>query len=61
MRVREIKSAQLDLRLPLAETWKRQKKLEEVSFIFPNAPDIPITIVRTPFRALQRVFDVLAY
>ncbi|KAK8216074.1 Phospholipase/carboxylesterase/thioesterase [Phyllosticta capitalensis] len=28
----------------LAENWRRRNKFEEVSFIFPNAPHIPITI-----------------
>lgn len=29
----------------LAENWRRRQKLEEVKFIFPNAPSIPITVV----------------
>lgn len=28
----------------LAETWRRKNKFEEVKFIFPNAPTIPITV-----------------
>jgi len=28
----------------LAENWRRRSKFEEVSFVFPNAPKIPITI-----------------
>jgi len=28
----------------LAENWRRRQKLEEVKFIFPNAPNIPITV-----------------
>ncbi|MCJ1363728.1 hypothetical protein MMC16_002837 [Acarospora aff. strigata] len=28
----------------LAESWRRRGKFEEVSFIFPNAPSIPITV-----------------
>jgi len=28
----------------LAENWRRRSKFEEVSFIFPNAPQIPITL-----------------
>lgn len=28
----------------LAENWRRRNKFEEVSFIFPSAPSIPITI-----------------
>lgn len=34
------------LRMPLAENWRRRGKFEEVAFIFPNAPTIPITAVR---------------
>jgi hypothetical protein len=29
----------------LAENWRRRQKFEEVKFIFPNAPQIPITVV----------------
>jgi hypothetical protein len=29
----------------LAENWRRRSKFEEVKFIFPNAPTIPITVV----------------
>ena len=29
----------------LAENWRKRSKFEEVKFIFPNAPSIPITIV----------------
>ena len=32
-------------RVWLAENWRRRGKFEEVAFIFPNAPQIPITIV----------------
>ncbi|OKL62218.1 Acyl-protein thioesterase 1 [Talaromyces atroroseus] len=28
----------------LAQNWRRRNKFEEVSFIFPNAPSIPITV-----------------
>jgi hypothetical protein len=35
-------------RIFLAENWRRRSKFEEVSFIFPNAPSIPITLVRQP-------------
>ncbi|KAI9744520.1 MAG: hypothetical protein M1818_002049 [Claussenomyces sp. TS43310] len=28
----------------LAENWRRRQKFEEVKFIFPNAPSIPITV-----------------
>ncbi|KAL6162385.1 hypothetical protein ACJQWK_11319 [Exserohilum turcicum] len=30
----------------LAENWRRRSKFEEVAFVFPSAPDIPITLVR---------------
>lgn len=30
----------------LAENWRRRGKFDEVKFVFPNAPSIPITIVR---------------
>jgi hypothetical protein len=33
------------LRMPLAENWRRRGKFEEVAFVFPNAPTIPITAV----------------
>lgn len=29
----------------LAENWRRRQKFDEVKFIFPNAPVIPITVV----------------
>jgi lysophospholipase I len=29
----------------LAENWRRRDKFEEVKFVFPNAPIIPITVV----------------
>jgi len=29
----------------LAENWRRRQKFDEVKFIFPNAPSIPITVV----------------
>ena len=29
----------------LAENWRRRQKFDEVKFIFPNAPAIPITVV----------------
>jgi len=32
-------------RVSLAENWRRRGKFEDVKFIFPNAPSIPITIV----------------
>ncbi|KZN90409.1 Acyl-protein thioesterase [Penicillium chrysogenum] len=30
--------------MSLAQTWRRRGKFDEVAFIFPNAPDIPITV-----------------
>lgn len=42
-------------RIFLAENWRRRSKFEEVSFIFPNAPNIPITLVRTSML-LRTVF-----
>jgi len=30
--------------MSLAETWRRRGKFEDVKFIFPNAPNIPITV-----------------
>jgi hypothetical protein len=37
----------IGFRVSLAENWRRRGKFEDVKFIFPNAPMIPITIVRT--------------
>lgn len=37
----------------LAENWRRRNKFPEVKFIFPNAPVIPITLVRS-IRCRQR-------
>ncbi|KIW96737.1 uncharacterized protein Z519_02128 [Cladophialophora bantiana CBS 173.52] len=31
-------------RVSLAETWRRRGKFEDVKFVFPNAPSIPITV-----------------
>lgn len=31
-------------RIFLAENWRRRSKFEEVAFVFPNAPNIPITL-----------------
>ena len=33
----------------LAENWRRRSKFDEVKFVFPNAPNIRITIV-SPIR-----------
>jgi hypothetical protein len=32
--------------MALAQNWRRRGKFNEVAFIFPNAPNIPITVVR---------------
>jgi hypothetical protein len=32
-------------RMGLAQNWRRRGMFDEVSFIFPNAPMIPITVV----------------
>lgn len=31
--------------MALAQNWRRRSKFDEVAFIFPNAPMIPITVV----------------
>lgn len=31
--------------MALAQNWRRRGKFDEVAFIFPNAPRIPITVV----------------
>lgn len=31
--------------MPVAENFRRRGKFEEVKFVFPNAPNIPITVV----------------
>lgn len=33
--------------IDLAENWRRRQKFSETKFIFPNAPSIPITLVRS--------------
>ncbi|KAJ9647407.1 hypothetical protein H2204_000036 [Knufia peltigerae] len=33
-----------DRRVSLAESWRRRGKFEDVKFVFPNAPNIPITV-----------------
>lgn len=33
------------IRMGLAQNWRRRGLFEEVTFIFPNAPMIPITVV----------------
>lgn len=34
------------------ENWRRREKLNEVKFILPHAPEIPITVVSWPLRSL---------
>jgi hypothetical protein len=43
----------------LAENWRRRAKFEEVKFIFPNAPAIPITVVCLTFlpKSLKQEAD----
>lgn len=38
----------------MAENYRRRGKFDEVAFIFPNAPSIPITVVsaKTPLKQL---------
>lgn len=38
--------------MALAQNWRRRGKFDEVAFIFPNAPAIPITVVRGPHISL---------
>ena len=37
-------------RMSLAQNWRRRGLFDEVAFIFPNAPMIPITVVRAPLK-----------
>ena len=32
-------------RMPVAENFRRRGRFEEIAFVFPNAPTIPITVV----------------
>lgn len=41
-------------RMFLAENWRRRSKFEEVKFVFPSAPSIPITLVRSLCMAIKR-------
>lgn len=41
-------------RMPIAENFRRRGKFEEVSFIFPNAPTIPITVVSFNMKPKQK-------
>lgn len=42
----ELTSIVFNYRVSLAENFRRRQKFDEVSFVFPNAPSIPITVVR---------------
>lgn len=44
----------------LAENWRRRSKFDEVKFIFPNAPTIPITVVRPGRSLLSRIKMLMA-
>jgi predicted esterase len=44
----------------LAENWRRRQKFEEVKFIFPNAPTIPITVV-SPTAGFLEAITLLKY
>jgi predicted esterase len=37
----------------LAENWRRRSKFDEVKFVFPNAPNIAITIVSSICQYLK--------
>jgi len=43
----------------LAENWRRRQKFEEVKFIFPNAPAIPITVNMR--MTMPGWYDILAF
>jgi predicted esterase len=43
----------------LAENWRRRQMFEEVKFVFPNAPTIPITVVSPSLNALEIVGSLL--
>lgn len=42
-------------RMSLAQNWRRRGKFDEVSFIFPNAPVIPITVVCSDCKIADRM------
>jgi hypothetical protein len=44
-------------RVGLAENWRRRGKFEEIKFIFPNAPSIPITVVCVELYNYWTVLD----
>ena len=46
----------------LAQNWRLRQKFDEVKFIFPNAPTIPITVVRSELHYdahCIKLFDTL--
>jgi hypothetical protein len=45
----------------LAENWRRRAKFEEVKFIFPNAPNIPITVVSLERTSSHRYCELTLY
>lgn len=46
-------------RVWLAENWRRRNKFEEVSFIFPSAPMLPITLVSLACRGTRPILTEL--
>ena len=46
-------------RLSMAENYRRRGKFEEVAFIFPNAPNIPITVVYHSSNDTLRHFKLM--
>ena len=46
-------------RSDLARNWRRRGKFEEVTFIFPNAPQIPITVVSTAICYIRLPTDMV--
>jgi len=44
-------------RLFVAENYRRRSVFDEVAFVFPNAPNIPITLVRLP-NAIRQYTDL---
>lgn len=48
------RSSHYSYRIFLAENWRRRSKFEEISFIFPNAPSIPITMVCPTYPGQRR-------
>lgn len=46
-------------RMSLAQNWRRRGMFDEVAFIFPNAPMIPITVVCLRTRFAGKVGSTL--